>query len=106
MPNLPEPADIADEFISRYDEGFDSATSLRNLISRAIKQDRQRMIEEFKACVPEKLEVTGDGLNCFCDGSGKDPKGYCNCDFSKNEGFNGCIDEIKKSIEEKFKERA
>lgn len=48
--------------------------------------------------VPEEKPMTGDDLSCRCDGSGKDPNGFCDCDFSRNDGYNACIEQIKSNI--------
>jgi hypothetical protein len=44
--------------------------------------------------MPEKKPMTGDNLECNCENSHpRDWTGYCNCDFSFNDGWNMCLDQ-------------
>jgi hypothetical protein len=60
--------------------------------------DVTQIIKAFNKIVPVKKPMTD--LDCDCDGSGKDSDGYCNCEYSNNEGHNQCVDQIEKAINE------
>jgi hypothetical protein len=44
--------------------------------------------------------MTGKGLNCRCDGTGRNPHGYCECDFSNHAGWNDYNDSLLKQLGE------
>jgi hypothetical protein len=45
--------------------------------------------------VPKERSMVDDKLKCYCDG-----EGYCNCEFSENDGYNQAISEINAKLGE------
>ena len=66
--------------------------SLRKILEESKTMDEA--IEQILALIPKERPMTGKDLKCYCDG-----EGYCNCQFSENEGFNSAIDEITHRLE-------
>ncbi len=56
------------------------------LVALHTVKDLAKAYLESSGVMPAKVE----NPNCYCDGSGKDVNGFCNCEFSKNEIVEAC----------------
>jgi hypothetical protein len=66
----------------RYEDLVQAKTAIRELLISQLP-DEKPMID----------------LECNCDGSGSDADGYCNCEYSSNDGYNNCLNDITKIVE-------
>jgi len=63
-------------------------------LSEKINQSRLSQLQEIIEMV-EKMKTPKKDMNCYCDGRGKDLRGFCYCDFTKNDTLGDLIHNLK-----------